>query len=360
MDPSVVSWVAALGGLGLVAGLVLLARGFAGYRTAGRIAGIGTSPIAAMAVGEVRVTGTVEPAEVLLESALQSVPCVYYRSTIRERDGDDGRREVLDEERAVGFRVRDATGAVRIFPRDAAWDVPTRFADRSSTLYGEPAGLRLRTGPAYRSALPDRDARIAALLSPSPAAVGAGGGALAILGAGTARGERHYAEARIEPGDTVTIVGRALPFGQLVDAAHADEAWGGGVAADDPEVAASIAAARASGTLLDDPREAWGNAAIPGFGIGRPVTTPVLDPAATPPDLASAEESARAERTFDIRPEELVLAVAPDAPLLVAAGAPGTAAERHNDRFLAGLAGAVLSIVSAVVLAFALTSGSPA
>ena len=74
---------------------------------------------------------------------------------------------------------------------------------------------------------------------------------------------------------------------------------------DDPEIAADLAEARADGTLVDDPAEAWGNAAIPGFGIGRPVVAPVIDPAANTLPLADAEAAARAERTFRIAPETL-------------------------------------------------------
>ena len=44
----------------------------------------------------------------------------------------------------------------------------------------------------------------------------------------------------------------------------------------DPEVAASYAQALAEGTLARSPAEAWGNAAIEGFGIGQPVRPPEL------------------------------------------------------------------------------------
>ena len=96
------------------------------------------------------------------------------------------------------------------------------------------------------------------------------------------------------------------------------------------------------GTLATDPDDAWGNAAIPGFGIGRPVRAPSIDPAANPLPLATAEEAARTERTFEIAPETLVLA----------ASARGAAADRlrhararsmqrSQGRFLLGLLGAV-------------------
>ena len=349
MDDGTPIQIVGLAGFGLVAGLVLLARGFAGYRTAARIADIATSRIATLAAGEVRVTGTVEPAEVLLTSALQSAPCVYYRSSVRARGDDDRNRTVFEDERAVGFRVRDATGDLRVFPRRARWDVPSRFKESSAG--GEPAALRLRSGGAYRSSEPDRAALIEDLLTPDPAP-----GSGADFGA-AAGGQREYAEARLEPGDVVTVVGRAMPFGSLNDPTEADMAGIELVGDDDPEVARNVAEAREAGMLVGDPAVAWGNAAIPGFGIGRPVSPPVLDAEAERPGLATAGEAARISRTFEIPPEQLVLAAAPDMPLLVTAGPPSAAAARNRLTFLVGLGGALLAIGSAIVLALAVTSG---
>jgi hypothetical protein len=334
---------------GVAAGLFLLWRGFAGYRTATRIGDIATSRISALAAGEVRITGEVEPAETLLTSMLQSVPCVYYRSTVKSRN-DDSQRTIHDEERAVGFRIRDDSGEVRIFPRNAVWDVPPRFDDRSTSADGLPAGLRLRNGSPYQLASPDREAQIADLLTPD-APLDAGS---PLYASGS---NRQYVETRIEPGDRVTIVGRALPFGHLSDPSEADTAGGAVLHATDSEVAMDIAEAREAGILLGDPALAWGNAAIPGFGIGAPVRSPVLDPAASMPVLAPPEAAARISRTFDIAPEQLVVAAGADMPLLIAFGVPSAAAARHHDTFLVGLLGAVLAIGSAVVLAVALTSG---
>src|SRR3989442_4462805 len=100
---------AGFAGVGIVAGLLLLIRGFLGYRAAGRITGTSVSRIASLAVGEVLVSGIAEAVELTLISPLQSVPCVYYRSRITEASDGDG-RDVFREERAVGFRVRDAGG----------------------------------------------------------------------------------------------------------------------------------------------------------------------------------------------------------------------------------------------------------
>lgn len=339
---------------GIAGGLILLARGFAGYRRAGRVADTVTSSIGTLAVGEVRVSGLVEPAELTLLSPVQSRTSVYYRARIREREGRS-ERTILDEERAVGFRVRDATGAIRVFPREAAWDVPNRLAEVDDLLGDVPAGVGLRHGPAIQPATPDREALVAGLLTVR-AGFARGPGADGALGLGAARGRRAYEEARVVPGDPVTIVGTALPFDQLPDPDASDvgegAATGGPLAAmADPEIAADLEAARAAGVLETDPADAWGNAAIPGFGIGRPVTAPELDAAAMPPALADVATAERFERTFGIGPRELVLAVGPDRPMLVSFGAPAVAVGRGRDRFIVGLGGAVLAISSAIGLA---------
>ena len=339
----------ALCALGIAAGLVLLVRGFGGRRSAIRVGDTATSRISSLAAGEVRVTGAIEPAEVTLTSPLQSRECVWYRARIEA--GED--RPVFEEERAIGFRVRDASGSIRVFPRDGRIDGPVRLDDTDSVFGDRPAAVTMRTGSAFDQpdGSRDREAQIAALLTvhqPQPEDAGLAGGP-------RERG-RRYVEARLEPGDVVTIVGSAVPFAQLADPDGADRLDRAGdplPGLDDPEVAANLAEARAAG-ILTTPEEAWGNAAIPGFGIGRPVRTPELDPGVAAPVLASPEEAERIERTWDLEPDLLVLAAAPDAPLLVAAGAPDAVVAREETRFLVGLLGAVLAIGSAVVGAIVL------
>jgi hypothetical protein len=331
--------------VGMVTGLAMLWRGFGGYRTATRIADTGTSSIASMAAGEVRLSGVIEPAEVTLVSPLQSEPCVYYRATI-DSDGDGLADGDLDEERAVGFVLRDPSGAVRVFPRGARWDAPLLLDDRTDAFGASPPGLALRTGGAIGPSELDREAAIAQLLAvraPSPTPTG--------------RGRRTYKERRLAPGDAITVVGRAMPFAMLADPAEADVDRGSVVAADDPEVLANIAEAREAGVLVDDPETAWGNAAIPGFGIGRPVRSPDLHAEATPPTLADADAADRFRQRFHIAPEALVLASAPGVPLLIAHGVPGAAVERHQDQFMIGLLGAVLAIASALALAIGISGG---
>jgi len=83
-----------LAALGVVGGVVLLFRGFGGYRSAIRVGDTATSRISSLAAGEVRLTGTIEPAEVTLTSPLQDRECVWYRSRVDA--GED--RPVFQEE----------------------------------------------------------------------------------------------------------------------------------------------------------------------------------------------------------------------------------------------------------------------
>jgi hypothetical protein len=246
--------IAALTAGGIVAGLVLLKRGMSGYRAGIWIGDTATSRISSLAAGEVRITGTIEPAEVTLLSPLQNRPCVWYRSSIRA-SGDDAPDD-FSEERGIGFRVRDGTGAIRVFPRGARLDVADRFDGQSGTFGEAPAGLDLRDGSAY-APLPakDREAAIAELLTVHQPDESFAGG---LLGPARTIANRRYREARLEPGDLVTIIGTALPFGHLEDPDGADrmDRFGDPLAAlDDPVLAAEIADARAAGALLT-PEEA--------------------------------------------------------------------------------------------------------
>jgi hypothetical protein len=356
--PFAPEWAFVAGG-GVIGGIWLLIRGMQGYRTATQIGDTATSRIATLAAGEVQVSGVIEPAELTLVSPLQSVTCVYYAASVDKVTEYTDLNEEQLEARAVGFRILDASGDIRVFPRGARWDAPTRFDDETGAMGDEPPGLSLRSGPAIALAEPDRDAAIAALTSLPQTrqfnALAILGGSSRTYGSGSDR-RRHYRERRLEPGDAVTIVGRALPFSDLADPAEADIA-DDSIAADDPEVSGDIAEAREAGLLAATPEVAWGNAAIPGFGIGRPTRTPALDPAAAVLPIAGTEEALRSERRFAIAPETLVLASAPGVPLLIAHGAPQAAVDRQQGRFLVGLLGAVLAIGSAMALALVVSGG---
>jgi hypothetical protein len=359
---------------GVAAGLFLLLRGLLTYRAGEPVRGTGTSRIESVAAGEVRLVGTIEPGPVTLVSPLQSVPCVYYHARISEDRGRE-RTTTMDEERAVGFLLRDATGTVRIFPRGARWDAPTCFHEQSDWTGADPPGLNMNRGPGVTSAVFDREAAIAALLTVhgpdggaadeprgildggalaavTANAAGGGGGGLSGGRAGMGGQGRHYEERRLVPGDLVTIVGAAVPFRDIDDPATADRD-DPLLALEDPEVARNLAEAREAGLLKGTAEEAWGNAAIPGFGIGRPTRAPDLDPEARPPTIAPEGAEAAAAATFDIAPGELVVAATPGNLLVVRAGSPGEAVARDRGALSLGLAGAAISIVAALVLAMA-------
>jgi hypothetical protein len=353
MDIPFVPHVAFLAAAGIAAGLWLLLRGMRGYSTATQIGDTATSRIGTLAAGEVQVSGVIEPAELTLVSALQSIPCVYYRSTIGLEGEYPEAMHTFEEERAIGFRVRDPTGDVRIFPRGARWDAPVRYDESTGLMGYQPPGLAIRTGPAISTDELDRSNAIAALTTMpkrpdfDPLVVLGGGG----TSYGRQPNQRlRYRELRLEPGDAVTIVGRAMPFSDLDDPTEADVAEGS-LAADDPEVTGDIAEAREAGLLVGSPDEAWGNAAIPGFGIDRPTRTPELEAGVHTPALAGSSELARIMRAFSIPAETLVLADTPDVPLLIAFGIPEAAIGRQQGRFIVGLLGAILAIGSAMVLA---------
>jgi hypothetical protein len=346
---------------GILAGLVLLGRGFGGYRAAGRIGGTAASRIGSIALGEVLVTGVAEPIELTLVSPLQSAPCVYYRARVAETR--DTEQDVFHEERAVGFRVRDPSGTVRVFPAHARFDVPERFDERAGQWGGDPPGLLPRTGSPFGPG-EDRDAQIAALLTvhdPGTTGGGANFAATARLHAGGlslgGASGRRYSEARIDAGDVVTVLGTVVPFSDIADPTAANLLEGSGAGVDDAEIAADLAAARSSGSLVGTATEAWGNAAIEGFGIGRPVRAPVLDAGATPPPPPDAALAQRAHDAFEIAPGTLVLAASDEMPLRVSLGAPSAIAAREQGRFVLGLLGAVVSIASAMTLAVVLGGG---
>ena len=349
------SWIQAASGAGVLAGLWLVLRGLSAYRSGLLVADTASSTIASAAAGEIRVSGVIEPAELTLVSLLQSAPCVYYRASI----GNGGDASIADsdytEERSVGFNVRDSTGSLRVFPRGARVDAPVRFHDETGVAGDEPPGLAIRSGPATRAAELDATAAIADLLTVhDPRSTD---GSPAWRGLQRSGGRREYRESRLEAGDAVTILGRALPFRDLDDPAGADLGMGNGGLETDPEIAADMAEARTAGILEDDAAAAWGNAAIPGFGVGRPVSPPAIDPAATPLPLADPAAAAAAVRRFEIAPDALVIAASDEVPLLIAFGTPGEVLSRDRSRYAVGLVGAGLAIVCALVLALSFSGG---
>ena len=314
---------------GILLGLGALWRGLRAQRMGARVEGLATSRIASLAAGEVSVSGTVESAGVTLISPILARECIYYEAKIRA--ANDENETSGSDTRAVGFFVRDASGTIRVLPRAARWDVPLDVDDSS--------GLTRPMGGA-----PD---------APGALPTTAGFSGLAILAGAREQAPQRMTEAVLEPGDPVTVVGYALPYRDLTDPASADAFLA--VDAADAEVTGDIAEARAAGLLEGSAEDAWGNAAIPGFGIGRPTRPPELDPAvaasAASAEPRTLEARPSSDSAFEIAEDALVLASTADVPLLVAGGVPREVATRSSDAFLLGLLGAVLAIGSAIVLA---------
>ncbi len=391
--------------VGLVVGLLLFARGLAAYRLGSRVATIATSPLGGLAAGEVRASGTVLAGPTTLVSPLQSARCVHYGSRVTVEEGRST-RVLLRDARSVSFRLKDDTGTVWVFPRGARWELEPRL-DARSGLDGEPAELQVNRGPAEAPGVEDREAQVARLLTvqgaPDPdeslfartmgfgsgPAWSAGGrqssdgpasgfglssdGLSSLLNGdvGSLAGGRHYVEERVEPGDIVTIVGTATPFSQVGDGAMEEDAN----PLDDPEIAEDLAAAGAAGALHARAEDAWGNAAIPGFGIGHPTRAPVLDPAATPEPVTPAgpvgvsgaaaagvatgtagggastasPPDAAPVSGLDIGADDLVIATG-SARMTIFAGTPVEAAGTEMSRFWQGLAGAILAVACAVLI----------
>lgn len=348
-----------VGLVGLVFGAGMLARGLVAYRRGAVVASIATSHVDSLAVGEVRLTGTVEALASTLVSALQSVPSVWYHSRVTERDQSE--KVLLDEQRTVDFLLRDDTGTVRVVPGGAHFQLTPDFDARSDLFGGAPIGLNRRIGAASMAVADfDRDAAVADLLTvrpPSHDFSDANPSALPLGIRGLSTPSRHYTESRLEPGARVTLVGFVLPFGELDPLSAAAAASTDPSAFDDPEVAAELAEAREAGALALTAREAWGNAAIPGFGIGRPIEPPTLEVGAAPPAPADPAQVARAKRIFEIPPETLVVSSGENRPLTIYEGSPVEASAFDRVGFYRGLAGAGIAVAGAVLLAVTLNGG---
>ena len=346
---------------GLIGGVVLFVRGLQAYRHDRLISSVATSTLDGLAAGEVRVTGVVEPIEQTLISPLQSKACVWYRARV-ETTGDNS-RVLMNEEKAQEFRLRGSNGEIRVVPRGARWEIGTVFDERTSFTGAEPVGLDRRSGTAYKSwteqeptAMTDAELEAAkeALLTVQTAPLAADDwdkGGNSLFGSTTSEG-RRYREARLEPGESITILGQAWPWG---DVRKVVLAWNPGANVD-RDIAGDIAYAREMGTLAASPEEAWGNAAIPGFGIGLPTAEPEIDPEANEleiPDDPAAHEEALAK--YDIPDEELVLSRGLKGGMAVYAGTPTEATQHHDMSFVLGVVGAVMTALCAFALGAMLT-----
>ncbi len=349
--------------VGLIGGIVLFARGLIAYRRDRLISSVATSSIDGIAAGEVRLSGVVEAIDGTLISPLQSAPCIWYRARV-ETTGDNS-RVLLDEQQSREFRINDETGAIRVVPRGARWEIRPVFDERTSWTGAEPPGLARRTGAAFAAVLEqdpeqmtelERETAAQALLTVQrPGTAGFDDdpdqGGNSFIG-GTRREGRHYREARLEPGQTVTIVGQAWPWGEVQEVVLAPNPSDNV----DRDIAGDLAFAREMGLLAATPEEAWGNAAIPGFGIGTPTAMPELDPEARRPDVPedpSVHEEALAK--YDIPDEELVLSRGLKGGMAVYLGSPQKATQHHDEAFVLGVVGAVMAALCAFALGAMLT-----
>ena len=171
------------------------------------------------------------------------------------------------------------------------------------------------------------------------------------LPGGPQRG-RRYVEARLEAGDVVTVVGTALPFGHLADPDGADRHGPARRPAARPRRSRGGDEHRrgARGRDPHDARGCLGQRRDPGV---RHRATGARAGAGRRRGGADARPRTRRPRRWsgrwDLEPDLLVVAAAPDAPLLIAGGAPDEVVAREEGRFLVGLLGAVLAIGSAIV-----------
>jgi hypothetical protein len=339
---------------GIVLGVVLFARGLQAYRHDRSISSVATSSLDTLAAGEVRVSGVVEVADQALVSPLQSKPCVWYRARVRTHDNE--RVPIEDEERAVHFRISDGRGSIRVVPDGARWEIEPSYDASTSMLGEEPPDLRRRSGPAATTLAPDdpaamtelqRLAAIDALLTvqqPEPApGLDVGGG---LFGTGPRGNGRRYQESRLEPGETVTIVGQALPWSDVQ--ARAEAAITNRTL--DRDISHDIERARADGALVGSPEEAWGNAAIPGFGIGQPTRSPELDPGVVVPEIPDATVHKEALARHVIPTGELVLGRGESGTFAIYKGAPMAATQHHDAAFILGLVGVAMAALSALTL----------
>ncbi len=255
--------------------------------------------------------GVVEAAEVTLVSRLQSVPCVYYRAVVDGGNGDRPRRARRGAPWASASATTPASsGSSRAMPGSRPGPALAGPARPASSRPGWRCG---RGGSARRRARPG----IA-----GPARGSTSGRRTRATGWSRRRGPgrigRHawsratWSRSSARPSPSATWATRPVPTW----------AWARALA-DDPEVAMDLAEATRRAPWRTIRPKAWGNAAIPGFGIGRPVRPRRLDPSADPLPLGDAADAARVERTFEIAPDTLVVAAVPDAPLLIAYGSPG-------------------------------------
>ena len=347
--------------LGIAFGLALLARGMAGQRRAARIGDTASSTISAIAVGEVRISGVVEPAELTLTSPLQSRTCVYYRAKVERVEGrlraDRPRRGACG--RLPGprrERRRPGLPARRPVPR------PGRVQG-GDELHGRRAARAPAsgTGSAFQAGLhrprdPDRRAADGPPAGRSRDADDRGldgrARTLALSDAGQARLSRGADRAGRRRDDR-----RAwrCPFDQLADPTGADSVTGERArrrpaAIADPEIAADLAEARAAGLLETDPPGGLGQRRDPGLRDRPPVAAARARSGGRLALPIATRRRGRAGRA-DLRrsnPRRWSSPPRPKPACSCRSGHPALRSPASSTGSCVGLLGAILAIASAV------------
>ena len=238
-------------------GLYAFARGILAYRTAAAVSGIATSSTTSLAAGEVRITGVAEPWPTTpsrpSRAHLRPLP-LANRAPPRKRHRHRHRRRALGE-----LPTARPRGHGDGLPARCEVGATPRFAETSGAFDDPPPGLKREPRPRHdRDRGRPRGAQIPALLtvrqpvSSDPAGLGtattrasgqaawSGSGRRGSASAGAPVEQLEIREERVEPGDTITVVASAVPYGEMEQMA----ADGSGEAAsplEDPEIAADLA-----------------------------------------------------------------------------------------------------------------------
>lgn len=109
-------------------GLLLILQGWHAAWNGERLLRSPLRPISSVRPGHVVISGVIEPAWSVLESAFARRPSVYYRALMTQGAGKY-KRTIFHERNAVPFILNDGTGRVLVLGRRARWDPGTSLLD---------------------------------------------------------------------------------------------------------------------------------------------------------------------------------------------------------------------------------------
>ncbi|MBD3387899.1 MAG: hypothetical protein GF416_02520 [Candidatus Altiarchaeales archaeon] len=123
----------------VIGGLLLFYRGFRWFRENQLIHNTPTSKVRSMAMGRVELYGTIESCpKKEVKTPFSGLPCVWCKWVVEERRsyGDDKKWTKVKEGVLNGlFYLRDETGKVMVYPKNADVDVP-QFREYSNRMFG--------------------------------------------------------------------------------------------------------------------------------------------------------------------------------------------------------------------------------